>query len=233
MNKVYQYKSLQASVKDVDEKKGIVTGYFSAFGNVDSDGDIMMPGAFTKSIEDHGPTSQRPRIKHLLNHNPSQPLGVITSLKEDNYGLYYESKVGTHTLGKDFLKMVDSGLVSEHSIGFKTIREGKSGEANLIHEVKLYEGSSLTGWGANEMTPLTGIKGDIDLLQEKAAQLEKFIKNSDVSDETIELLEIQIKQLLQLIQDNEADKSKGTTTQNEPDELAITLQLINKRMRII
>ncbi len=52
---IYNYKSFNSEVKDVDTKQGVVTGYFSAFGNVDSDGDIMMPGAFKRSIQDWGP----------------------------------------------------------------------------------------------------------------------------------------------------------------------------------
>jgi HK97 family phage prohead protease len=139
---IYNYKSFEANVKDVDSKKGEVSGYFSAFGMVDSDGDIMMPGAFKRSIQDWGPEAKG-RVKHLLNHDPSQPLGRIIELKEDNYGLYYRSQVGTHRLGQDFIKMVESGLIGEHSIGFRTLREQKAAEANEIHEVMLFEGLCL------------------------------------------------------------------------------------------
>jgi HK97 family phage prohead protease len=125
-NMIYTYKSLGMEVKDVDTKQGIVSGYFSAFGMVDSDGDIIMPGAFKRSINDWGPDGKG-RIKHLLNHDPSQPLGKIKELSEDSYGLKYTSAVGTHNLGRDFVKMVESGLINEHSIGFRTLREQKSG----------------------------------------------------------------------------------------------------------
>ena len=198
---MYNYKSLGMEVKDVDAKEGIVSGYFSAFGMVDSDGDIMMPGAFKRSIADWGPEGKG-RIKHLLNHDPSKPLGKVTELMEDSYGLKYVSKVGTHSLGKDFIKMVDSGLIAEHSIGFKTLREQKSGDANQIHEVMLFEGSSLTAWGANENTPLIGMKnmGTIENIQAQIKAFEKFIRDSDVTDETIDLCLIKVKQLAQAIE---------------------------------
>ena len=149
---------LPASFKDVDSKKGIVTGYFSHFNNVDSDGDIIRPGAFTKTIREAGPQSTQPRIKHLFNHNPAQPLGKLTDLKEDATGLYYESQIGTHTLGNDFVKMVESGLITEHSIGFKTIKSTslKDTGGEDMTELKLWEGSSLSAWGSNELTPITG-----------------------------------------------------------------------------
>jgi HK97 family phage prohead protease len=200
-NMIYNYKSFGLEVKDVDAKSGVVSGYFSAFGMVDSDGDIMMPGAFKRSIQDWGVEGKQ-RIKHLLNHDPSKPLGKLLSLKEDSYGLYYESKVGTHQLGKDFIKMVESGLIGEHSIGFRTLREQKSGEANEIHEVMLFEGSSLTAWGANENTPLLGLKnmGNVEQVKDQIKAFEKFIRDSDVSDETIDLCLIKVKQLAQAIE---------------------------------
>jgi HK97 family phage prohead protease len=200
-NMIYNYKSFGLEVKDVDAKSGVVSGYFSAFGMVDSDGDIMMPGAFKRSIQDWGVDGKQ-RIKHLLNHDPSKPLGKLLSLKEDSYGLYYESKIGTHQLGKDFIKMVESGLIGEHSIGFRTLREQKSGEANEIHEVMLFEGSSLTAWGANENTPLLGLKnmGNIEQVKDQIKAFEKFIRDSDVSDETIDLCLIKVKQLAQAIE---------------------------------
>jgi len=74
---IYNYKSFEANVKDVDSKKGEVSGYFSAFGMVDSDGDIMMPGAFKRSIQDWGPEAKG-RVKHLLNHDPSNQSKYIS-----------------------------------------------------------------------------------------------------------------------------------------------------------
>jgi HK97 family phage prohead protease len=200
-NMIYNYKSFDLEVKDVDTKNGIVAGYFSAFGMMDSDGDIIMPGAFKRSIQDWGVEGKQ-RIKHLLNHNPSQPLGKLTTLKEDGYGLYYESKIGSHQLGKDFIKMVESGLIGEHSIGFKTLREQKGSEANEIFDVMLFEGSSLTAWGANENTPLIGMKGmqNIEKIQDQIKAFEKFIRDSDVSDETIDLCLIKVKQLAQTVE---------------------------------
>jgi HK97 family phage prohead protease len=225
---IYNYKSFNSEVKDVDTKQGVVTGYFSAFGNVDSDGDIMMPGAFKRSIQDWGPEGKG-RIKHLLNHDPSKPLGKIQVLKEDEYGLYYESKVGKHNLGQDYIKMIESGLIAEHSIGFKTLREQKSGEANQIHEVMLFEGSSLTAWGANEATPLLGMKNmnNIEQIQDQIKSFEKFIRNSDVTDETIDLCMLKVKQLAELIERMSSTKAVDETPLQQKEEEVPVESLIN------
>jgi phage head maturation protease len=69
MEKKYSYKdsgvsdSLRLQIKDVDGKKGIVTGYFSDFNSIDSDGDIIKPGAFQKSISQNGPQSGKAQDK--------------------------------------------------------------------------------------------------------------------------------------------------------------------------
>ena len=71
---------LIAALKDADTKKGIVMGYLASFGNLDADNDIIMPGAFTKSLSEMGPASSKPRIKYLLDHNQSKALGTFISL---------------------------------------------------------------------------------------------------------------------------------------------------------
>src|SRR5574339_516714 len=187
METIYSYKDFSTStinIKDVDGKKGIVTGYFADFDTLDSDGDVITKGAFTKTLQLNGVKSQKPRIKHLLNHNPTQPLGTLTELKEDSKGLYYESKIGNHNLGMDFIKMVESDLIKEHSIGYhvkkfeqvtswEDYREGDV--RRKLTELKLWEGSSLTAWGANPNTPLTGLKNQSGIVVIDEIELNKLV----------------------------------------------------------
>jgi hypothetical protein len=147
-------------------------------------------------------------------------LGKLKSLKEDAHGLIYESTIGTHQLGNDFLKMVDSGLITEHSIGYRVMKEEQDREAetNYLNEVKLWEGSSLTAWGANEFTPLVSAKGwNADMLTKKMEAMDKFCKDSDASDETMQLLFLQIKQMQQYIIDlkNTTKPPRGTQPGNQ------------------
>ena len=47
------FKSTQiGELIDADEKSGIVKGYGSIFGNVDSDGDVINKGAYKKTINE-------------------------------------------------------------------------------------------------------------------------------------------------------------------------------------
>ena len=155
-----QYKDELLSIKDIDEAEGIVTGYFGHFNNKDSVGDIIKQGAFAETIADWGPQGKR-RIKHLFNHNPSALIGIPTLLKEDEEGLYYESKISKTSLGKDMLRLVADGVITEHSIGYTTLGyEFDDDDDTVVYltKIRLYEGSFVT-WGANEMTPVTGMKG--------------------------------------------------------------------------
>ena len=187
---IYLTKNISQTIKDVDVKKGIVTGYFSKFGNIDSDGDIIQKGAYTKTISE-----SFQRIKHLLDHDRTKAVGVIQVLKEDDFGLYYESKAGRHTLGQDFLLMAEDGIISEHSVGIYPIKQAKGeGGSNVITEVRMLEGSSLQTWGANEHTPLTGIKSDKDIIQ-LLDVIQKALSNGNYSDETFMEIEKKYKSL--------------------------------------
>ena len=212
---IYTYKAARLEFKDVDSKKMTVTGYFSKFGNVDSDGDIMMPGAFKRSIADWGPDGKQ-RIKHLMNHRPDMPLGRLVVLKEDSYGLYYESDLVKTTFGMDFIKMAEGGIITEHSIGFNTLTETKGSMGNEIKDVKLFEGSSLTAWGANMDTPFLGFKSEMDIneLKQEIRIFEKFIRNTDASDHVIDLCVIKIRQLAQAVERLSSTKA----TVNEPEQ---------------
>jgi uncharacterized protein len=246
MKDVFSYKDFDIvtdrpiQFKDVDGKKGIVTGYFANFDTVDSDGDVIKKGAFVRTIAEYGPTARKPRIKHLLNHDSWQPLGKLLDLKEDNYGLYYESQVGTHDLGSDFIKMVESELITEHSIGYRTMKfvqlkpwsEWKDGETvRELTELKLYEGSSLTAWGANPNTPLTGLKSHLkaEKMSKRIDLLIKSLRDGTFTDETFDSLEIELKQLQQAFIDLSKPERANEATQEEPASKAAQQEVVRSR----
>ena len=119
MNGILELKN-NGSVKDVDVSNRKVTGYLSAFDNVDYDNDIIVKGAFQKSIKE-----RFNNIFFLYQHNWEKPLGKFTSLVEDEKGLYFEAEIVQTSYGIDQLKLYESGLVKEHSIGFQTIKSDR------------------------------------------------------------------------------------------------------------
>lgn len=200
----YSTKTFSGSVKDVDVKSRIVTGYFASFDNIDSDGEMFIKGAFKKSIGERGPDGTN-RIYHLKSHNILEPLGKPIILKEDRNGLYFETKITETAYGTDVLKLYADEVYNEHSVGYKTIIEEMVENPkityNELREVKLFEGSTVT-LGANFNTPFLGFKGEVkkeDII-DRLELLTKALKNGTFTDETFEMLEIEFKQLQSLLQ---------------------------------
>ena len=69
--------------------EGRFAGYASVFGRLDDGGDIVMPGAFRKSLGLRG----RHRVKMLFQHDPKEPVGVWDVAREDGYGLWVEGRL--------------------------------------------------------------------------------------------------------------------------------------------
>lgn len=215
----YSNKSTNLEVKDVDTDSRRVAGYFASFNNVDSDGDLIMQGAFTKSINEHGVhTNSNRKISHLAFHDVTRPVGVLKVLREDEKGLYFESELGTHSEGEDALRMYKDGIIREHSIGFNYIAdktnfievEKEKAESKLVqdlggywqlNEVKLWEGSFVT-FGANAETPnLTGMKSqeminsELEKLKGRMEIFVKALKDGNYSEKYNSLFEVELMQI--------------------------------------
>ena len=188
-----EFKSIFGELKDIDIKKRIVTGYLSSFGNTDTYGDIVMPGAFKKSISE-----RKEKIFFLNQHNWSQPHGKFSVLSEDSKGLYFESEplIDT-TYSSDLLKLYEAKIIKEHSFGYETIKAKYDSETEIRHlkEIKLYEGSNVTR-GANPETPFMGMKTlTLDEINEEQKNIIKAIRTGTFTDDTFILLEIALKRL--------------------------------------
>ena len=178
-------------VKDVDTKNRVVTGYLSSFDNEDHSGDIIVKGAYAKTLKE-----RRSEIMFLNQHDWKQPHGKFAVLQEDSKGLYFESEPLINTsYSEDAIKLYEAGIMKEHSVGFVTITKETKGDNRILRELKLYEGSNVT-LGDNPETPFTGFKSlSITETNDKISLILKFFKNGTVTDDTFQLLEIALKDL--------------------------------------
>lgn len=93
-----------------------VTGYASLFNVPDNGRDIMLKGAFMSSIRKRGAAT----IRFLWQHDRNNPIGVISVLREDGKGLYFEGEIDDRTLyGPTAVAMVEKKGIAV-SIGYKT-----------------------------------------------------------------------------------------------------------------
>lgn len=213
MNNAIEYKSVDgpATIKDVDVKQGIVTGYFSVFGNVDSDRDMIVPGAFKKSLSEN-----YRRIKHLYQHDPLKPLAGTRDerlkVSEDSKGLYFESQISQTSYGKDVIQLYQDQVLDEHSIGFITVRSADKKGYREITEIKLFEGSSVT-WAANEMAQTSSFKSLTKMqLIAKADKIMKALREGRFeTEEAWDMLELHFKQLQRAMMEQPAAQPEVTS----------------------
>ena len=191
MERIYK---LGGSVKDVDTSGRIVTGYYSSTGTLDTDKDIFEKGAFLKTIKESGPGAKN-RIWHLFQHDHFSPVNKPSVLKEDDRGVYFETKLPNTDLGNMLLVLYQEGAMSEHSVAIEVTKttENKGSDTRLIKEVKMWEGSSVL-WGANENTPAMGLKSE-DIVN-RVTIIEKLLKNGTFEKDAIyELLQRELNRL--------------------------------------
>ena len=149
--------------KDVDHA-GVIEGYASIFGNVDSYGEIVEAGAFIKSLEKSQKTGRK--IKMLWQHDPHQPIGVWDDLAEDKKGLRVRGRllIDQSPKAREAHGLLQAGALDGLSIGYRTIKaapkEGKQGILSLT-ELDLLENSVVT-FAANERARVEVVKSILD-----------------------------------------------------------------------
>lgn len=199
--KEFKYGAACTEVKDINIKDRIVQAYYFNSQTIDSDGDIISLDAYDKSIAERGPKSSMPRIKHLFNH--WEGTGILQELGKDEKGGWFISKLGRHSIGRDTLLMYEDGLITEHSHGFETINASNeviSGkDIRRIKEGILWEVTSLDKWGANMNTPVMKSLEDRNYWTKRIDKLMKALSSGTYTDETFELLEIQLIQIKEMI----------------------------------
>ena len=109
-------------------------GYASTSGNVDLGNDIIVKGAFAKSL------ITTPEVLLLWQHNMSKPIGVSVELREDEKGLFMKGRISIRTtLGKDAAILLEDKVIKEMSIGFFATTTDRVDDIRYIREIELFE----------------------------------------------------------------------------------------------
>jgi HK97 family phage prohead protease len=139
---------------------GSFTGYASTFGNEDFGRDVMMAGAFVKSL------GRRPaeKVKMLRGHDTSEPIGVWTALTEDRKGLLAKGKLILDTTkGRETYALMKAGALDALSVGYRTLKDhfDRAKGVRFLDEVDLFEISVVT-FPMNPRAGISTVKGDPD-----------------------------------------------------------------------
>jgi len=212
---------------DADDKAGIVKGYGSVFGNVDSDGDIITKGAYTKTIKENGD-----RVRYLYQHNMDWPLGKMINLYEDEKGLVFEAEIPKTRLGKDVMQLIKAGVVTENSVGILPINKGMANGYRELREVKLFEISAVT-LAANDQALILDVKGnmDVDKIANKYDNLAKLIRKGDISDELGYAIEAELYKLKSLFVSATEPSVEDTLPDNKEADISEVLKYLHNSLK--
>ena len=169
-NDAIEFKAMPGQVS-LDEAQGIVECFVAGIGNKDSVGDVLVTGAFSKSL-----MRRKPRV--VWGHNWNDPIGKVLEIYEvppgDRRlpakmlnagigGLYARVQFNLNSeKGKEaFSNVAFFGQDQEWSIGYKTLDAifDPNIQANILKEVELYEVSPVLH-GANQLTGTISVNSE-------------------------------------------------------------------------
>lgn len=162
-----EHKSFSNVKLEVKQDDGAYTiqGYGATFGNLDNVGDIILPGAFTESLQKRMP-------KMLYQHETDDLIGVWSSAVEDSIGLNLQGKFANVQCGIEARELALIGALDSMSIGYTVVESEYNKEGQrLLKKLDLWEVSLVT-FPANEMAKITGVKNNMN-----QRDFEKFLRD--------------------------------------------------------
>ena len=165
-----------AEMKLLPSEPGTFEGYAAVFGNVDSGGDVIEPGAFREYVR-----TKDGKVRILRGHNPNVPIGVGETMQDSN-GLHIRGKllIG-NPMADDTYELMCGGVMDALSIGYDILPGGatylNSGVRKLTG-LKLYEVSVVT-FGMNELARVEAVKAATLLSAQHPRDLEELLRERD------------------------------------------------------
>lgn len=138
---------------------GEFEGYGSVFGVKDSYDDVVVPGAFSKSLQLWREKNTMPAM--LWQHQMDEPIGIYTDMKEDDVGLYVKGRllIDDDPLARRAHAHMKAGSLTGLSIGYmlKDWEYDRTKEVFLLKEIDLWEVSPVT-FPSNDEARISDVK---------------------------------------------------------------------------
>ena len=157
-------------------------GHGSVFGNVDLGGDIVVPGAFKRSLAEHKKSSSLPGMFWM--HDPSRVAGKWLDMGEDDRGLKVKGILADTPLGNEIHTLLKMDAVSGLSIGYRTVDQDWDEDGNrLIKEAELWE-VSVVSLPMNPLAQVAHVKSQLSARGEyvpTAKEFERILREAGCS----------------------------------------------------
>ncbi len=183
-------------------EEGIFEGYASDYiDKKDSYGDIIVKGAFTKTLQNGGRNGNG--IAMLWSHNSDKPIGVWQSITDEGNRLKAIGQLAMKTqLGKETYELMKIGAVKGLSIGYDISRDedGKALEdayefdskkkIRYLKQLDLWEISPVV-FPANIRATITSVK-DVEDIEQKAQgnirEFERLLREEGCSNQLAKII---------------------------------------------
>ncbi len=169
---------------------GTFDGHGAIFGNIDSYGDIIEPGAFSRTLKNQ-------KVFPLLwSHQTDSPIGKFTA-KQDKEGLKIRGELNLDIpKAKEVYSNMKKGIVTGLSIGYRVVKDELATVAKRtvrkLKEIRLFEVSAVV-FPANELAQVEAVKN-----------IEKSLIDKDPANATPENDTIQIyKEFIKILQEEQ------------------------------
>jgi len=165
-------KNIDIELKD---DSGQVEAVFSIFNSLDSDGDVVMPGAVKSGFKNN-------QVPMVWSHKWDMPIGKGTIAQDDDKAVFKGEFFMDTESGKEAYNLVKNmGDMQQWSFGYK-VNDSDFGKANdnvgeetnarYLKDLTVYEVSPVLV-GANQDTYTLAIKSNTELLKELASDPEE------------------------------------------------------------
>ncbi len=181
MSEEKEIKEINFEVKENTDSKGEVKAVFSVFNNVDSDGDVVIPGAVKSGFKSGD-------VPMVWSHKWDMPIGKGQISQDNDQATFTGSFFMDTESGKEAYNLVKNmGDLQQWSFGFR-VNDSEYGkfqkdandegeDVRYLKDLSVYEVSPVLV-GANQDTFTMAIKSD------KATEA-KFVQEMSVSDEEV------------------------------------------------
>lgn len=119
-------------------EKGQFEGYAAVFGTPDAMGELVEPGAFTRTLKNNK------EFPLLWYHDPKNPIGVV-EVEQDAKGLKVRGQLNMDVQSaREKYSLMKQKAIKGLSFGFKTLKDAWNKSIRHLKEIKLYEVSPCT-----------------------------------------------------------------------------------------
>jgi len=229
------HKSAPAQIKAAGTEDGLAEGQFralvSVFGNKDSYGDVVQPGAFADTLADWKASGDN--IPVYWSHQMADPdfnIGWVLDAQETDKGLEVLAQIdmdeGASPKAKQAYRLLKGRRVREFSFAYDVLDGGpveKDGESYYeLRRLKLYEVGP-TPVGANPDTELLGVKRRIEALTADAkAGRTLSAKNESTLRDALSALQASAKQIKDVLASIGGSDASGDDETKQHQEQAST-----------